>query len=335
MKLALAIVTALAALAAHAAPARAEDALTGNVLVWADATLYPDASSTIPGVKLATLDLGRDKDIGYVVPMKVVSTKGDFVEVVSPADTECAWWRLATPEGLDGIHLFVRRADLAPVLTKPFKATYKDGSSITLQPGVAVLDGKVAFNRGVVPVAIPDASIGMSYAPKKVSPVPKMTKKFLIDEATEVKLDGKAFTLGPWVAGAAKKKGDRMMVTIAARCMTAVISVPKKSVHAGVAINQAVEVPPPPKRSVVASGAERYYVPAGTKVTAEKSDFVVGTLTADRDVVKPKRGARACSEFVVTREDPFVESQHTLDTAQPIRTLKLCAAGDAVKVEKK
>ena len=150
MKLSLAIVVALAA------PAAAETPLTGNVLVWADAPLYPDANATGPSIRVGTLDLGREKDVGYVVPMHVVSTQGDFVEVEPTADVECAWWRVVKPDGLDNIRLYVKRTDLAPVLIKPFKATHKDGSSIALQVGVPVLGGKVAFNRGVVPVAIPD-----------------------------------------------------------------------------------------------------------------------------------------------------------------------------------
>ena len=59
------------------------------------------------------------------------------------------------------------------------------------------------------------------------------------------------------------------------------------------------------------------------------------TLDADRDVTKPKPGARACSDFVVTRDDPFVDVPHTVDAAQPLRTLKLCAPADAIKVERR
>ena len=127
MKLSIAFVAALAV------PAAAETPLTGNVLVWADAPLYLDAHASGPSIKVGTLDLGRDKDVGYVVPMHVVSTRGDFVEVEPTADVECAWWRLVKPDGLDNMRLYVKRADLAPVLSKPFKASHKDGSSIALQ----------------------------------------------------------------------------------------------------------------------------------------------------------------------------------------------------------
>jgi hypothetical protein len=329
MKLWIAIVVTLAQ------PAAADTPLTGNVLVWADAPLYPDANASGPSIRVGTLDLGRDKDVGYVVPMHVVSTQNDFVEIEPTADVECAWWRVVKPDGLDTMRLYVKRADLAPVLTKPFTASHKDGSSIALQVGVAVVDGKVAFNRGIVPVAIPDTSLGVAYAPHKVVPVAKPDKKFLLDEATEVKLGDATFPLGPWVAGAAKRRDDRMLVSIATRCMTAVISAPKAHVHAGVSINQAVSGGPTPAHPKVASSADRTYLPAGTKMTSEKGDHVVGTLDADRDVTKPKSGARACADFVISRDDPFVDVPHTLETSQPQRTLKLCAPAELIKVERR
>jgi hypothetical protein len=329
MKLSVAIVAALAV------PAAAEP-LTGNVLVWADALLYLDPNTSGPSVRVGTLDLGREKDVGYVVPMRVVGAQGDLVEVEPTPDVECAWWHVIKPDGLDKVRLYVKRADLAPVLIKPFRATYKDGSRVDLQVGVPVLAGKVAFNRGVVPVAIPDASLGLAYAPQKIAAVVKPDKKkFLLDEATEVKLGGAAFPLGPWVAGAAVRRGDRMLVSIAARCMTAVISAPKARVHANIAISQSVAGSSTPMRRVLASGAERYYLSAGTKMTSEKGDHVVGTLDADRDVIKPKPGSRACAEFVITRGDPFIDVPHTVDASQPARTLKLCAPAAAVKVERK
>jgi hypothetical protein len=325
----------IAIVAVLAGPAAAETPISGNVLVWADAPMYLDAAASGASVRVGTLDLGREKDVGHVVPMHVVSVHDDVLEVEPTADTECAWWRMVKPEGLDNVRLFVRRADLAPVLTKPFKASYKDGSSVSLQAGVAVLGGRVGFNRGVVPVKVPESSIGLSYKPHKVAAVPKLTKKFLLDEATDVMLDGKTFPLGPWVAGAAQPKGKRMMVTIAARCMTAVISAPKERVHAGVAINQALAAAPPPRRVATSTGPERHYLPAGTKLTSETGEHVVGTLTADREITKPKPGGRGCTELVITRDDPFVDVPHTADSSQPQRTLKLCAPGEAVKVDRR
>ena len=328
MRLSIAIVALLAA------SAHAETTPTGNVLVWADAPLYPDPGSSGPSVRVATLDLGRDKDIGYVFPMKVVGGTGEFLEVEPTTDVECAWWRMVKPDGLDSMRLYVKRADLATVLVKPFKATHKDGTSVALQVGVPVLAGKVAFNRGIVPVAIPEASLGVAYAPHKIAAVAKPAKtKFLLDEATDVTLGDATFPLGPWVAAAAKPKKQRMLVSIASRCMTAVVSAPKQRVHAGVSINQAVAGKTAAARPAPPSGAPLHYLPAGTKMTSETGDHVVGTLDVDRVVLKPTSGARACADFVITRDDPFVDVPHTVDTPQPQRTLKLCSAGDAVKTK--
>jgi hypothetical protein len=123
-----------------------------------------------------------------------------------------------------------------------------------------------------------------------------------------------------------------MHVSIAARCMTAIVSAPKDRVHAGVSINQAVESKTAATRAATSSSA--HYLPAGTKMMTETGEHVVGTLDADRVVMKPKPGAaRVCADFVVTRDDPFVDVPHTVDTPQPQRTLKLCAPVDALKAK--
>src|SRR5687767_10458040 len=106
MKLLIAPVAALVAALAMPAAGETPPPLSGNVLVWADALLYPDPNASGPGVRVGTLDLGRDKDVGYVVPMHVVSTQDNFVEVEPTADVECAWWRLVKPDGLDNVRLY-------------------------------------------------------------------------------------------------------------------------------------------------------------------------------------------------------------------------------------
>jgi hypothetical protein len=113
------------------------------------------------------------------------------------------------------------------------------------------------------------------------------------------------------------------------------VSAPKARVHENVAITQGVTRVAVPTRRVTANSGDRHYLPAGTKMTSEKADHVVGSLDADRDVAKPKAGERACADFVITRGDPFVDVPHTMDSSQPQRTLKLCAPSDAVKVERR
>ena len=72
--------------------------------------------------------------------------------------------------GLSAVRLYVKRTDLAPVIVKTFTAKYKDGSKITVEPGVPVLAGKVAFHEAIVPVVVPESSLGVAYAPRTIKP---------------------------------------------------------------------------------------------------------------------------------------------------------------------
>lgn len=309
------------------------DKLTGNVLVWVDAPMYLDADVTGPHIRLAKLDHGREQDVGHVVPMRVVSTTGDFVEV-EPTGVECAWWRVVKPDSLASLRLFVHKNHLAPVLTKPFSATFKNGSSVALQPGVAVVANKVAFHAAIAPVTIPATSIGLAYQPHGIAAIVKPTKRTaLLDEATDVMLGDSTFSLGPWVASTATKRGDRMLFPIATRCMTATVSAPSDRVHINVALNAAVEpgaVAPPPLKLT----GDRYYLKARTKLTSETGDRVVATLATDVDVSRPT-GAKACGEFVIAREEVIAEAPHIPDAGRPVRTLRLCAPADVAVVEKR
>ena len=326
MRLSIAIVMCLAANVA------AEPKLAGNVVVWIDAPLYLDAAATSPSIHLGEVEHGRDHNIGHVVPMHVVGEQGDFVEVEPTAAIECAWWRVARPEGLASLRLYVKRTDLAPVVVRSFAATYKDGSRITVQPGVTVFDGKIAFHNGVMLVKIPEPYLGVAYTPRSIANVAKPGKHtFLLDEHTDVTLGEQTFAFGPWVAGSADRRGDRMLIPIAVRCMTAVVSAPKDRVHADVQLGLGT-LGGTGAGGQGASNADRYYFPKGTKLTSETGDHVVATSSAELDVGKPT-GARACAEIVVTHDEPIVEAPHANDASRPDRTLHLCAPADAVKIE--
>lgn len=309
------------------------DKLSGNVLVWVDAPMYLDPDVTGPHIRLAKLDHGREQDVGHVVAMRVVSTTGDFVEV-EPTGVECAWWRVVKPDSLASLHLFVHKNHLAPVLTKPFSATFKNGSSVALQPGVAVVANKVAFHSSIAPLTIPATSIGLSYQPRSIAAIVKPTKRTaLLDENTDVMLGEHAFSLGPWVASTATKRGDRMLFPIATRCMTATVSAPSDRVHFNVSLGAGIEPGAAAPLPLKLSG-DRYYLKARTKLTSETGDRVVATLATDTDVTKPA-GAKACGEFVISREEVVVEAPHILDAARPVRTLRLCAPATAVVVERR
>jgi hypothetical protein len=328
MRMSIAIVMALAASAA------AEPKLAGNVLVWIDAPLYPDAAATGPSIHLGALDHGRDRDVGYVVPMHVVGAQGDVVEVEPTADLECAWWRVILPAQLANLHLFVKRGDLAPVVVKPFTASFKDGTRIALQPGVAVLGGQVSFLGGQVPVTVPDAKLGVAYAPHAIAAVPKPAKHtVLLDEKTDVTLGVETFALGPWVAGAAERRGDRVLFPIETRCMTAVVSAPKDRVQRDVSLGGKSSTGPVSGGGVRGKG-DRYYLPKGTALTSAAGDHVVATLAAELDVKQPS-GARACGDVVVAFNEPIVDAPHPNEASRPDRTLQLCGPAEAAVVERR
>ena len=325
--------SSLAIVMALAASAAAEPKLAGNVLVWIDAPLYPDATATGPSIHLGALDHGRDQDVGHVVPMHVVGVQGDVVEVEPTADIECAWWRVVRPAQLASLHLFVKRSDLAPVIVKPFAAAFKDGTRIALQPGVAVLGGHVSFHGGSVPVAVPEAYLGVAYPPHAIAAVPKPAKHtVLLDEKTDVKLGDQTFALGPWVSGTAERRGDRVLFPLDVRCMSAVVSAPKDRVQHDVSLGGKAATGGFGIRAAGRGNADRYYLPKGTALTSEHGDHVVATLAAELDVKKPI-GGRGCGDVVVAYDEPIVEAPHPNEASRPDRTLQLCGPAEAVAVE--
>src|SRR5688572_19600350 len=92
--------------------------LRGNVLVWHDAPLYAEASDTAHTLQLATFEGARKDHAGHVVALKVIANKGAFVEVELTGQRDCTWSRVVVPDDLARVRLYVRRADLAPVLAK-------------------------------------------------------------------------------------------------------------------------------------------------------------------------------------------------------------------------
>src|SRR5262249_4246355 len=125
--------------------------LKGNVLVWHDAALYTAPSDNASTARVAVLGGARRDRVGHAMPMHVVATHGSFVEVEILDDPGCTWTRLATTDDIAKLHLFVKRADLAPVLVKPFDKTFADGTRIALRPGVPV----VPTTAGAYPPPIP------------------------------------------------------------------------------------------------------------------------------------------------------------------------------------
>jgi hypothetical protein len=211
--------------------------LKGNILVWHDATLLAEPSDTARTLQLATFDVPRKDRVGHVVAMKVIAGKGAFVEVeLAALEEECTWSRVVLPDDLARVRLFVRRADIAPVLVKPFTKTFPDGTSITLAPGTPVMPTDagtymVSLRGDELGVDIPSASVNHAYLPPKSSSsaINGMGQTIAIAPA-KAALGPRTFALSSqWKGAPVEKRGESAVVAIEDRCMTAHVVVPAKS----------------------------------------------------------------------------------------------------------
>lgn len=208
--------------------------LRGNVLVWHDANLYTDASETASSIQLATVDGARKEHLGNVLALKVVSTKGAFVEVELTGQQDCAPSRVVVPDDLARVRLFVRRADLAPVLVKSFTKSFDDGTSISLAPGTPVLPTDagtfvVSLRSDSLEVEVPAASVGFAYAVGKSRISVMQGQTSSIAAATKVTLGARTIALTAWQGAPIERRGDSTLVALDGGCVSAHVLVPNKA----------------------------------------------------------------------------------------------------------
>ncbi|MBX3162792.1 MAG: hypothetical protein KF773_42915 [Deltaproteobacteria bacterium] len=235
MRPALLTLPLLFAVAEARADAPASEPLRGYVLVWHDATLYADASDTAPHVRVAaTLPARR---AGHAFPMRVVSAGGAFVEVEPSGDVHCTWSRIATTDDIGQLRLFVRRSDLAPVVTRAHAKKFADGTAIQLRPGVPVVAQAggwyAAGLRGdELPVEVPAASVGWSYTPEREKPRSITGHEFELAPKTKVTLGDRSVTLNAAPsATSAERRGATVMYAMEDRCIAATVAAPSASVR--------------------------------------------------------------------------------------------------------
>ena len=211
--------------------------LKGNILVWHDATLFAEPNEAARPLQLATFDAPRKDRVGHVVAMKVIAGKGAFVEVeLAALEEECTWSRIVLPDDLARVRLFVRRADIAPVLVKPFTKAFPDGTSITLAPGTPVMPTDagtymISLRGDEVEVDIPTASVNHAYLPPKssASAINGMGQTIAIAPAKAV-LGTRTLALSAqWKGAPVAQRGDSAVVAIEDRCISAHVVVPAKS----------------------------------------------------------------------------------------------------------
>jgi hypothetical protein len=320
------------------APAREQ--LTGRVLVWADAQFFLNPSDKT-GLKLARLSGPRRNHIAEAVPMRVVSTSGKLVEVETLEfdegendEGDCAWFDLKPGRDLGPVRLFVRRDDLAPVLTAPFETRFPDGTSIRVARGMPVVplsDGRyqIALRKMPIAVALPSSSVGHAYraAPEWIS----HQHTWSLTTGAPVTLGDDAYATPnkaayPFRAAAVERRGELALFPLYSRCAEAIVAVPDRFVTPG-------------KEGGSGDlggwgfgtiGGPDWFVPPDTPLTTT-AGRVVTRSRARIAVDRPAAGAkRVCFKRVLLITTNAIWDRPDLTTKHDAGVVQLCAPSSSV-----
>ncbi|MEP6859578.1 MAG: hypothetical protein ABJE66_03105 [Deltaproteobacteria bacterium] len=214
------------------------ETLRGNVLVWQDATFYVEGRDDAATLHVASLAGARKDSPGVVIPMHVVATTHDFVEVEAAASGDCAGGKLETSDDLAKLHLFVKRAALAPVLVQPYARTFENGTKIALRPGIALIpaaaEGKfiAAVTGGTVTLELPATSVGHAYSPDKShAPIAVSEHEYEIAPKTSLMLGDMPVALAGQRAIGTEPHGTSTLLSFRSRCTSLDLLAPAKAVH--------------------------------------------------------------------------------------------------------
>lgn len=285
----------------------ADAKLEGFVLVWHDTTFYVDDKDPSYTIRLGTLKGARANNVDSVVAMRVVGTTGDLVEVEAIADRHCTNSKIIT-HYVQQLRLFVRRADLAPVVTTAFDKTYPDGTRFQVGPGTPVIARSdktfvARFAGHEIPVEIPAANVGYAYASATLSTAMPEKKDKLIElrPNAAAKLGKQSFKTGKSGMGEEQwtvtKKGATALVTLDYRCTSAVVSVSAKQLAAA----KFDRIAPGSRDEMSAYGGifgdppPGTYIPAGTKLQRPSTGRLVAVTRDSLPVPRPS--ARACIDL--------------------------------------
>lgn len=215
-------------------PAPEDVAVRGNVLVWNDAKLYAEPSEDARTLQLATFDVARKDRVGHVVALKVVAGKGAFVEVELTGQRDCALSRVVVPDDLARVRMFVRRADLAPVVTKAFTKSFADGTSISIAPGTPVVATDagtyvVSLRGDELEVDVPAASVGYAYSAGKSRSMIMAGSTLAIAPATSAAIGERTMKLTAWQGAPVERRGEQAVVALDGGCVSAHVIVPSKA----------------------------------------------------------------------------------------------------------
>ena len=302
-------------------PGRESAELRGDAIVWEDATFYLEPAEGGTSVRFFG---GTRDDSARTIPVKIVSARlRDFVEVELVDATTCTTRRARIDDRVTGLHLYVRRADLTPVLVKPFSVTYRDGTRVRLQTGMPVVPTAsgmyvVSARGSKLTLPIPHGSVGYTYRRGRVvdPPLPK-GQLWTLDYGHSVRLGEQDFQpRHGWLVRAPANRSGTVLIAWSARCIDLVVSASSRSLrrasrsHAGL-------------YGFGRSGSTRAHViPRGTPLSTTGGREVA--LAAEPIEIDPPHDGTACFDalFELDREDD--------DGGNVRRTFRLCAPASAV-----
>ncbi len=305
------------------------------VLIWHDATFFFAPREDATWTREGSADAGA-RVLGQAAPARVLRLHGDFVEVapLTPgphADPHCAQASLASPGDLVLERLFVRRADLAPVLGTPLSQVFPDGTGFTAKPGTPVAKVSAAtllLLDGLLVSGPSDLPVRVSYA---AAPPAEADGGALGDTLTSLEgLEvGSARVPAPpnWFFGSRgvahpSSEPGRALFTVETRCGAATMLVrssdlspvaPRRSTERGVGFGGGGAY----TNAGGPRGSDTWRLPAGTALAAAG----VGRIARAAENLHFRKGDPGCVTAFI-RVSP---SWHASRVVQPPTwTLKLC-----------
>ncbi|MBX3155444.1 MAG: hypothetical protein KF773_05565 [Deltaproteobacteria bacterium] len=285
-------------------PGSESTSLSGDALVWEDATFFLEPWDNGASVKISTIGRRFD-EVGRAIPIRIVdASMKRFVEIALPDRLDCAWRRWAPDARIDALRLFVKREDLAPVLTRPFAAKASDGTEIKLGVGMPVAPTPsgaytIATRGDKLRLPIPHASIGWTYTAntKLVEPEVPGTgpKVYRLDRSIPVKLLGDELTPRAfWYSPEPTRVNDQALLRWASRCVEMTVLAP----NAAVRPQDRPRVLAPVKPSDPPPRPTGYYIPSGAPL-ATSTGREVGVAAKAIPVSAPS-GDTSCFDALLS-----------------------------------
>ena len=301
-------------------PGRDSTELSGDAMVWEDAAFHLEPWDG--GVLVRFSSLGaRDDHVGRAIPVKIVSAAmREFIEVEVMESDTCAFRRAVVDGRIDGLRMFVKRTDLAPVLVKPFAITFPNGTSARLQPGLPVMprsSGAYAISlRGdLVQLPIPHASVGFAYTHARVQdPKPLSGTTWKVKGGATVKLgDEELVVRHRWSAPKPVKRGEMLNLKWTTRCIELVVAAPAKSVASSKELGHGGG-----SGVGYGIGATAHTIPRGTPLSTFGGR--AAAVAAEDIPVYPPANGKACFDARIT-----MLRLDEIDQGRVDRTFRLCA----------